>query len=230
MVLRQKELFKNIVEEYIKTAQPVGSKLIVERFNLDISPATVRNNMRELEEDGLIFSPHTSAGRIPTEKGYKIYITEYIDLNKELSLKELEEIEKFGNSASGGKEIKDIENKIKDLAKILAEKSGLGVFIGFAKNNVYYTGLSNIFSQPEFQDLNLIQNISEVIDHLDEVMEKIYDQTSETQIKIGSDNLFSSECSAIMAKFKNILIGIIGPMRMNYQYNIKLINFVKNII
>ena len=126
-------------------------------------------------------------------------------------------------------EIKGID-KIKNLAKILAEKSGLGVFVGFAKNNVYYTGLSNIFSQPEFQDLNLIQNISEVIDHLDEVMGKIYDQTSETQIKIGSDNLFSSDCSAVVTKFKNILIGIIGPMRMDYQYNIKLINFVKNII
>jgi len=224
MVLRQKELFKNIVEEYIKTAQPVGSKLIVERFNLDISPATVRNNMRELEEDGLIFSPHTSAGRIPTEKGYKYFIENYINFSDEFKEEEIKEIEKLRNL-----EIKGID-KIKNLAKILAEKSGLGVFVGFAKNNVYYTGLSNIFSQPEFQDLNLIQNISEVIDHLDEVMGKIYDQTSETQIKIGSDNLFSSDCSAVVTKFKNILIGIIGPMRMDYQYNIKLINFVKNII
>jgi len=224
MVLRQKELFKNIVEEYIKTAQPVGSKLIVERFNLDISPATVRNNMRELEEDGLIFSPHTSAGRIPTEKGYKYFIENYINFSDEFKEEEIKEIEKLRNL-----EIKGID-KIKNLAKILAEKSGLGVFVGFAKNNVYYTGLSNIFSQPEFQDLNLIQNISEVIDHLDEVMGKIYDQTSETQIKIGSDNLFSSACSAVVTKFKNILIGIIGPMRMDYKYNIKLINFVKNII
>lgn len=218
MIPRQKELFKNIVEEYIKTAQPVGSKLIVDKFNLDISPATVRNDMRELEEQDLIVSPHTSAGRIPTEYGYRYYTKNYINLDTELNDKEMEKLRNV--------EIKNIDD-IKNLAKVIAEKSGLGVFIGFAKNDIYYTGLSNIFKQPEFQNLNLVYNISSVIDHLDESMEKVYNQISKTEIKIGKDNLFSLDCSAVMTKIKNILIIIFGPMRMNYQENIKLINYAR---
>ncbi|MFH1457503.1 MAG: DeoR family transcriptional regulator [Patescibacteria group bacterium] len=218
MIPRQKELFKNIVQEYVKTAQPVGSNLLVEKFKLDISPATVRNDMRELEEQNLIIAPHTSAGRVPTEYGYKYFVKNYIDLGAELNKKEAKEVQMV------------YKNEIKNLAKIISEKSGLGVFLGFAENDVYYTGLSNIFSQPEFQNLDLIYNISSVIDHLDEVMEKMYNQITEKEIKIGNDNLFSSDCSAILYKIKNVLIGILGPMRMDYQYNIKLLNCIKNII
>ncbi|MFH1610843.1 MAG: hypothetical protein ABIA91_03035 [Patescibacteria group bacterium] len=222
---RQSQLFKNIVEEYIQTAQPVGSKLVVEKFNLNVSPATVRNDMAELERYNLIISPHTSAGRIPTEHGYIKYVEEYIELDKELSKEEGEEVKKLRNI-----EVEDIETKIKELAKAMAERTSLGVFVGFARNNVYYTGLSNIFSQPEFQNLNLIQNISTVIDHLDDVMGEIYDSITKTEVKIGSSNPFSNDCSVVITKVKDFLIGIMGPMRMDYQNNLNLLNFIKNIL
>lgn len=222
-------MFKNIVEEYIRTAQPVGSKLVVDKFNLDISPATVRNDMRELEEQDLIISPHTSAGRIPTEDGYKYFVENYINLDDELNQVERNKILEYVGTLRGMSDVDDI----KILAKIISEKSGLLVFVAFDKNNFYYTGLSNLFSQPEFQNLNLIYNISEVVDHLDEVISKIYDTINSEDkviIKIGKDNLFSADCSVIMIKIKNNLIGIVGPTRMNYQNNVKLINFVKNVL
>lgn len=226
MISRQKNLFRNIVEEYIKTATPVGSKLIVDKYLLDICSATVRNDMAELEEQGLITHPHTSAGRIPTEYGYKYYVDNYVDIKKELTKKEKDEIIELV------KNIKDKEIKVKTLAKILAEKSKAGVFVGFAKNNVYYTGLANIFSQPEFRNLDLVYNLSNVIDHLDEVMAEIYDiiNNNETQIKIDKQNHFADDCSAIMTKVKNILFGIVGPMRMDYQNNISLLNFTRTLI
>ncbi len=222
MIPRQKELFKNIVEEYIKTSQPVGSKLVVDKFHPDISSATVRNDMAELEEQGLINQPHTSAGRVPTEDGFRKYVAENVDQQKFLNKKEAEEIRKniTGNT----------DREIKELAKNVAAKSKASVFVAFDSNDVYYTGLSNLFSQPEFRNFDLICNLSQVIDHLAEVIEKIYDQVGDLEIKIGSQNPFSSDCSMVAAKNKNILIGILGPMRMNYQYNVQLINFVREII
>ena len=208
---RQEKLFKNIVAEYIKTAQPVGSKLVVDKYLKNFSSATVRNDMSELENLGLIAQPHTSAGRIPTEAGYKKYVVKYVDLTGELGEQKKNEIIKT-------LEHKNIENKIKTLAKVISEKSNLLVFVGFSKNNFYYTGLANLFSQPEFQNLNLVYNLSDVIDHLDEVVARVYNEVDDkVQIKIGKENLFSDDCSCVMIKVKNVLVGIAGPMRMEYQ-------------
>ncbi len=226
MILRQKELFRNIVEEYIKTAQPVGSKSLVEKFHLDISSATVRNDMAELEDLGLIRQPHTSAGRVPTEDGYKYYVKNFVQLEKELDKKEREEMKKLRNE-----EIKGTENNIKKLAKVISQESGLGVFVGFNQNDVFYTGLSNLFSQSEFHDLDLISNVSNIFDHLDEVIFEIYnDFSNQTEIIIGGQEYFPEDCSIMIIKDKDILFGIVGPTRMDYQENIKLLNFVKNIL
>jgi heat shock gene repressor HrcA len=93
MLPRQKDIFNNIVQEYIKTAQPVGSKLIVDKYHTDVSPATVRNDMAELEDQGLVFQPHISAGRIPTEYGYKYFVENYVNLNLRLAEKTVDKIE-----------------------------------------------------------------------------------------------------------------------------------------
>lgn len=74
---RQEKLLNFLIREYIKTAEPVGSELLKKSADLDVSPATVRNELQKLEKQGLIKQPHTSAGRVPTEKGYK-YFTEKI--------------------------------------------------------------------------------------------------------------------------------------------------------
>src|SRR3989339_90566 len=71
---RKELILKTIIKEYIRTALPIGSEGLVEKYNLDISSATVRNEMAGLEEAGYIAQPHTSAGRIPTEKAYNFYL------------------------------------------------------------------------------------------------------------------------------------------------------------
>ena len=228
MIPRQKQLFKNIVEEYISAAVPVGSKLVVKKYHPDVSSATVRNDMMELEEQGLITQPYTSAGRIPTEYGYRYYVDNYVDKKAELIKKEKDKMDEFIKNIKIIKN--DYEKIIKQIAKVLAEESGLAVFIGFDKNDVYYTGLSNLFSQPEFQDVNLICNMSLVIDHLDVTMADIYDKITELEISIGRTNPFDQDCAVVMYKIKNILVGILGPMRMDYAKNVALINFIKSII
>ena len=71
---RKLDVLRAIVEDYVATEEPVGSKALVERHRLGVSPATVRNDMAALEEEGYIHQPHTSAGRVPTDKGYRLFV------------------------------------------------------------------------------------------------------------------------------------------------------------
>ena len=71
---RKRKILKEIVDEYIETAEPVSSAVIVEKYEQDISSATVRNDMAELEREGYLEKPHTSAGRIPSARGYRLYV------------------------------------------------------------------------------------------------------------------------------------------------------------
>src|SRR3989338_11285351 len=77
--IRKDRVLAIVVDEYVKNVSPVGSQLLVERYRLDLSPATVRNILAELEEEGFLMHPHTSAGRIPTQRGYRYYVDHLIE-------------------------------------------------------------------------------------------------------------------------------------------------------
>src|SRR6266540_5515142 len=76
---RQRQILIRVVEEYVATGQPVGSKNLVERAGMRVSPATVRNELAELERLGLLTHPHTSAGRVPTDRGYRYYVDRLLE-------------------------------------------------------------------------------------------------------------------------------------------------------
>lgn len=102
---RMRDILKIVIEDYILTAEPVGSKTISKKSNLNLSPATIRNIMSDLEEMGLLYQPYTSAGRVPTEKGFRFYIDYILDVH-ELSSKEQQEIRsRYSISQLEGKEI-----------------------------------------------------------------------------------------------------------------------------
>jgi heat-inducible transcriptional repressor len=218
---RKELILRTIIKEHIKTATPVGSSVLAEKYKLNISSATIRNEMAELEKEGFIAQPHTSAGRVPTEAAYRLYI-------ESLKVKEIREKDKISlNEALGKKD----EVGFKKAAKELAEKSGNAVFWAFHKHNLYYTGISNLFSQPEFSNTNLILDISTVIDRIDEIISEIYnDLKYGEQILLGSENPFGNFCSSIIIKYKKGdypgLFGILGPMRMDYEKNLGLVKFI----
>jgi heat-inducible transcriptional repressor len=91
---RKLAVLRAIVEDYVSTNEPVGSKALVDRHNLDVSPATIRNDMAVLEEQGYIVQPHTSAGRIPTDLGYRLFV-DRLSAVKPLSAAERRAIETF---------------------------------------------------------------------------------------------------------------------------------------
>jgi heat-inducible transcriptional repressor len=91
---RKLDVLRAIIEDYVATQEPVGSKALVERHNLRVSPATVRNDMAVLEEEGYIRQPHTSAGRVPTDRGYRLFV-DRLSRVKPLSPAERRAIERF---------------------------------------------------------------------------------------------------------------------------------------
>ena len=219
---RQKALLKKIIENFIKNAEPLASGFLVGKIKEKVSPATVRSEMVALENDGFVFQPHTSAGRIPTEKAYQFYVENYLNKERELSEKEVALLDEMKNQPA------DDRLKIKNFAKAIANLSHQGVMVTFAECDNYHTGLSNIFSQPEFQDKDLVINLSSVIDHLDKQLAELEKRNlTEPEILIGRKNPIGCDCSLIvfkyqLGKFKGI-IGLIGPMRMDYEKNYALV-------
>ena len=223
---RKKALLSQIIKQHIHSALPVGSKILAQCKDLNCSSATIRNEMSQLETEGYISHPHISAGRLPTAKGYRFYLDNLIG-SSELALKEQQLLKNFVNTLKG----EQLEPMIKSLAKKLAELSQNTIVVGFSPYDFYYTGIANLFIQPEFNDQACLYNLSLTIDHLDKVMADLFKEVEEVSVRIGAGNPFSEECSVILTSwhFKNRrgILGILGPMRMDYQHNLGLINFIK---
>lgn len=220
---RQEFILNTLIKEYIKTAQPISSGFLVEKYKLDISSATARNEMSELEELGYIYQPHTSAGRIPTAKAYDYYVQNSV-LNKKSvsnSFKVLDQV--FSNSEDG----------FKKTAKAIAEISKNAVFWAFHKNDLYYTGISNLFLQPEFRQSNVVCDVSIIIDRMEEIIAEIFDDLKPGEdIFIGEKNPFGNFLSSVLLKYNyknhSAVVGILGPLRMDYDKNLSLIRFLKD--
>lgn len=215
---RQKEILYSVVKRYVKTAEPIGSSEISSEFKL--SSATIRNELNSLEKEGFLDQPHVSAGRIPTEKAYRFYIKNNLSskpnvLDNPLSTLDVETEREY----------------LKKVAKLLAESLNLAVCVAFAKNDVYYTGISYLFSQPEFKDnQNYLTNFSEILDKLDDKIVEIFDDIKEdTDILFGEDNPFSEFCGTVVTKLQEDkdLLAILGPMRMDYEKAKEFLEFVK---
>ena len=222
---RKKLILETLIREYLLTATPVSSGILVDKYKLDISPATVRNEMMELEEEAYIHQPHTSAGRIPTEKAYDLIFNDSKKDKKKKELKEAESrlLEQLFNGD---------ENSSKQTAKAIAELSGGAVFWAFHKNDLYYTGLANLFAQPEFKEVNMVCDVSGIIDRMEEIIDSIFEELEMGEkILIGSKNPFGNFLSTVLVKYKynnqTGIFGILGPMRMNYNRNLALIEFIK---
>ncbi len=223
MTDRQSQFLCQIIESYNRTAEPVASGLLAEKSN--VSSATIRNEMAMLEEHGYIIQPHTSAGRIPTIKGYEFYLANFLQPKKPTA----QQVKKL-------QEAKEREPYTKALAKELAELVGQTVFIAFAENDFYYTGISHLFSQPEFHQPEAVVNISSVLDALDQTLVELYETANhDIQILLGKQNPFSVNCGLILSKAslgkqEDAVIGILGPTRMNYNQTIGLLNYSKELL
>lgn len=226
---RQEAILKCVVDEYIRTASPVGSKVISERYGLSVSPATIRNDMAVLEEEGFVAQPHTSAGRVPTEEAYVYYLQHFVEGRAEHAKPDRKVREAV-------RHVDDDENGVRDLARTLVDLSGEMALVAVDPRQSYYAGVANLFEKPDFGDLSVVRELSRFLDRFDDVMGEVFDRVAdEPQVLIGSDNPFGKDMSAVMVKCRLPngqigILGLIGPMRMDYEKNIGLMGDIRDIL
>ena len=232
---RGKKVLQAIVESYIETASPVSSQTITQRFRSRSSPATIRNVMGQLDEMGLVWQPHTSAGRIPTDEGYRYYIDSLLDVEK-LSVQDRELIE---SQCLSRKNV--LDDLLTETLRILSNLSGYPTlaFSSFTKTRLYVERVSYFFEQPEFQDTQKLRVIIKTFEQQEPLLETMREDLHPDGIKvhIGQENTCENmqDCSLVISNFKikdrNMgTLGIIGPRRMSYSKAISAVDYMANIL
>ena len=273
---RQQSILFAIIEEYAEMAAPVGSVTLAKLFN--VSSATIRSEMARLEELGLIASPHTSAGRIPTDAGYRFYVNNLVERENLSSADFSESYDNLGASSqedyneeesdpaylddsvslyldspyrkvipsralSAGLQDKNrglhalevrinsqaqVEYAIRTAVDMLVELTG-NLGLATIGNQLYLSGISKLFSQPEFTDYQRIQNVSKLLDNLEPWLREAR-PGQPLNIFIGRENPIgkNSDVSLIISKFRSpysdsSYIGILGPTRQNYAQVMSLV-------
>lgn len=218
---RKKDILEAIITDFVETAEPVGSFTITRHYLKDVSSATVRNEMHELEQSGFITHPHTSSGRIPTDLGYRYYVDNIME-TKTISGKEITLI-KSGVKKIGRGVSEIIQGTLKAVSSLF---NCISIFSTFSGNKRSVSGLSNVLKQPEFQTIDTARHIIETFEQ-EELISRILEEYSKTDpftIRIGHENKFREikDLSVIVTthNIKGIdpgAIAIIGPTRMDYK-------------
>lgn len=217
---RQKKILQAIVEQYAEVASPVGSSLMAKLF--DVSSATIRAEMAELERHGYISQPHTSAGRIPTDKGYRYYVNNMtVDTPESSSDRRAQKA--LANRVTqgvtqGGVPERVIRNTVDTLVE-LTHNLGLAT-IG---DQLYMSGLSNLFGQPEFMQPEQVREVANLLDNLEPWLYEVA-PNEPLSVYIGQENPIgrSAGCTLIVSRFRSpysdtSYIGVLGPTRQSYR-------------
>jgi transcriptional regulator of heat shock response len=228
---RQAKILAAIVKENCDTGQPVASQDLVEKYNFHISSPTIRNEMQALEKLGYISQPHTSSGRVPTDKGFRFFVNELMD-RVQLSLKEQDSLKRelfrlqIAHAEMGRR-----------IAKLLSEHSQQASFALFPED-MSTTGLSNILDNPALpaQDAKEIAKFFDNIDQYAEKMMQDYSENCKPATFIGKELKLSkkSDYSMIVSGLclpggKKGVIGLIGPKSMKYEKNLSLMEYISKL-
>ena len=223
MTERQAKILYAIVEQYAEVAAPVGSVLLAKTFG--VSSATIRAEMARLEEMGFIEQPYTSAGRIPTDKGYRLYVN---SVTEQAALPTTAQAEppKVDRSAraidvrvkNAGQASQTIKSAVDSLVDITHNLS-----IATIGDQLYMSGISHLFSQPEFANGTAVQEVAKLIDNLEPWLQEA-SPNEPLSVYIGAENPIgkASGCSLIISKFRSpysdrSYIGVVGPTRQSYR-------------
>lgn len=220
---RQQKILKAIVEQYAEVASPVGSSLLAKVF--DVSSATIRSEMVELERLNFIKQPHTSAGRIPTDKGYRFYVNNIAENEPKSSPAERRVEKALASRVIGGGVPEQVIKNAVDTLVELTHNLGLAT-IG---DQLYMSGLSNLFGQPEFMNSEQVREVAGLLDNLEPWLYEAA-PNEPLSVYIGQENPIgrSAGCSLIVSRFRSkysdrSYIGVLGPTRQSYRDVMKLV-------
>ncbi|MBU1033045.1 MAG: hypothetical protein ABII13_02360 [Patescibacteria group bacterium] len=220
---RLKQLLRIVVEEVVQTGEPVGSQYLVEKFDLGVSPATIRNWLAFLDDQGYLTQPHTSSGRVPTEKGYRFYLKELMEERapKHGEFKKFEEAHMSSDQST---------TQMRQLAKLVADMTEHAVVVA-KHSDIFSAGLTHLLSQPEFANHERLVGLGQVFDRMDEIVESmLFQDFAEPTALIGGDCPFGEDCGSIVLKLSDgTLIGVLGPIRMDYPRGFALLRAAKEL-
>ena len=231
---RQLQILKAIIEEFVETAEPVASETLDKKFNLGISPATIRNEMVKLTKGGFLKQPHTSAGRSPTPMGLKYYVEKLmrpkeLSVNDEVSVKQ-----KIWDHRSR------MDHLLREATKTLAHQSKAMSIAATDEGDFYTSGVGNILNMPEFYDIDITKHLLNTLDEYD-YWWKIFSAFSpnpEEQLRVllGEElgHQLSNQCGGVFIRFSSPThsgaIGVLGPSRLNYPRIVPVVRYMGNLI
>lgn len=230
---RQRKILREVIEEYTETGEPVGSAILDKKYNLGISPATIRNEMVVLKKEGYLSQPHASAGRTPTAMAFRFYIKELMK-EKELSVAEEVAVKErvWDYRAEPNKLLHEI-------AKSLAEKTKSLAVVMTNAGDLYHSGYANILEEPEFYDIDVTKAVLSLLEEARYLEELFTKSVSEEPIRVLIGHEFGLEsllpCSLVFADFKagNDLSGklsVIGSCRSDFAYVIPVLRYFVNLL
>jgi len=222
---RQFKILVAIIEQHAEIAEPIGSVMLARLFN--VSSATIRAEMAHLEESGLIEQPHTSAGRVPTDKGYRFYVNSLTNLQEGSPL------------ALADRSTKAIESRVSSHATKAdrAIRSAVDSLVELTQNlgiatigdELYLSGMSNLFAHPEFSDGVGVREVAKLLDNLEPWLREA-EPNEPLNVFIGSENPIGRGAGAtlIISRFRSpysnhSYIGVLGPTRQNYAKVMRLV-------
>lgn len=230
---RQIEILRSIIEEYIETAEAVGSETIEKKHNLSASPATIRNEMVKLSEYGYLKKTHSSAGRVPTARGLKFYVRE---LMKE---KELSTVEEVALKENVWDYRETMQRFLKEATRSLAAKTNALAIATTNEGEVYCSGYANILEMPEFFDIDLTKTLLEALDEYD-AFSAIFNRNNEgTEVHVLIEDELGTPLDGpygfIFTEYVTPMnihgrIGVLGPARLQYTSIIPTVRYFGNLI
>ena len=216
---RQTKILKSVIEEYIEAGEAVGSEVLEKKYELGVSPATIRNEMAKLIELGYLKQPHTSAGRIPTKNAFRFYIDHLMEEKKLSVVDEVAAREKIWDSRF------DFDQLMKQAVKALSERTRSLAVATTKEGNLYHAGYAHILDMPEFFDIDVTRTVLSMLDEVNQI-QKLFSKSFEEGSmhflfgeELGYDYL--EPCGMVFVNFnvgdKNSgSLGIIGSNRLNY--------------
>lgn len=229
---RQKKILYAIIMEFITSAQPVGSNILVDKYNINASPATIRYEMVRLSDEGYISKQHNSAGRQPTNRGYRFFIDDLMD-DKETSYETEIVLKRTWSDLKFHR-----DRLIRGITTLLSDLTKYAVVI-ITQEGIYYSGLYNLLDYPEFGSKEKFKGVLMAFDDISSLMKIFSKGYTDNRVKvlIGDEfeNKFLKDCSICFKEIslynkEKAILAIVGPTRMNYPLVLPLLKTASDII
>lgn len=230
---RQTQILKALVDEYIENAGPVGSEILEKKHDLGVSSATIRNEMVELTQMGFLKQPHTSAGRVPTSKAMKFYIDQLMEERKLSITEEVKAKEEVWDSRN------NLEDLVAETVHAMAGRTGsLALAVSSAGGKVWHSGYANVFTNPEFSDVQVCMNLFSLLEEIQALQEIFFERLVGMS---GIGLLFGEELgwtvydpvtlvgSTAHIGGRDIALGVISPARLSPRV-IPVVKYYKSLL